>query len=486
MINRYGIFIILLLAFSLRIYSIQAPLIGIHSWRQTDTASIARNYYENGYRFSYPQIDWGGDTPGYVECEFPLYPFVVALGYKLFGVHESLGRLFSVFCALTALYFFYRLIKQVGDYRTAFWSSLMLAGLPLNIFFSRAFMPESLLLMSSIIGITFFSQWLDSRRGIHFFISLFFMALAALVKIPTLYLGLPLLYLSWSRYGRKLWNQWPLGLYGLVIFLAVGGWYYHAHGIYLKTGYTFGIWGYGTDKWGNWDLVFSGKYWNALLFQSLAEKHLTWVGVPLFVSGWFIRPWKKEERLFIWWMAALLVYFVIVAQGNYAHDYYQLPFILPAAFFMGKSLSCFVEHSRSSKIKQGLLILWVLAFFLVGLGRYGSLIKEEDSEKSTDLKLARQIQEKVPAGDRIIVVDGGNPTILYLAHKKGWHANPIHMVSPFIKDRVRLGAKYLVGPRAPFNNQTIRGLLEQLMVQYPVVVDNRDFFILKISSPEPG
>ncbi|MBC1240711.1 hypothetical protein, partial [Nostoc sp. 2RC] len=62
---------LLTLAIAIRIYNINSPIIGIHSWRQSDTAAMARNFYENNFNLFYPQIDWGGNSPGYCETEFP-------------------------------------------------------------------------------------------------------------------------------------------------------------------------------------------------------------------------------------------------------------------------------------------------------------------------------------------------------------------------------------------------------------------------------
>ncbi|HEX9614212.1 MAG TPA: hypothetical protein VGA55_01830, partial [Bacteroidota bacterium] len=80
--------ILLALALTVRLYNVEAPLIGAHSWRQTQTAMIARNFYENGHNFFYPQVDWGGSTPGYFESEFPIYAYVVSLVYQIAGFSE--------------------------------------------------------------------------------------------------------------------------------------------------------------------------------------------------------------------------------------------------------------------------------------------------------------------------------------------------------------------------------------------------------------
>src|SRR5689334_24861527 len=71
------------LTLALRLVDVDKPFLDLQTWRQADTAAIARNYYEEGLDFLHPRVDWRGDTPGYVEMEFPLYNFLVACGYRL-------------------------------------------------------------------------------------------------------------------------------------------------------------------------------------------------------------------------------------------------------------------------------------------------------------------------------------------------------------------------------------------------------------------
>ena len=67
-----------------------------HAWRQYDTAAIARNFAEGPFHILYPQVDWRGNSPGYVESEFQIYTATVAVLYRLFGVHEWLGGAVNV------------------------------------------------------------------------------------------------------------------------------------------------------------------------------------------------------------------------------------------------------------------------------------------------------------------------------------------------------------------------------------------------------
>src|SRR5260370_38619645 len=79
-------------AVAARLILIDQPYIDHWSWRQSDVAAIARNFEQNGFHFAYPQIDWAGDSPGYVGTEFPILPFVAPICYEFAGVREGIRR----------------------------------------------------------------------------------------------------------------------------------------------------------------------------------------------------------------------------------------------------------------------------------------------------------------------------------------------------------------------------------------------------------
>jgi len=96
---------ILIIAFIFRLYKINTPLADLHSWRQADTASVARNYVKNGIDLFHPVYDdlsnvqSGIDNPnGYRMVEFPIYNAIVAILYKIFPIFtlEIWGRLTTI------------------------------------------------------------------------------------------------------------------------------------------------------------------------------------------------------------------------------------------------------------------------------------------------------------------------------------------------------------------------------------------------------
>jgi hypothetical protein len=116
--------------------------------------------------------------------------------------------------------------------------------------------------------------------------------------------------------GAALVRRPALWLFLVLVLAPVALWYAHAHALYREGGVTFGIWEYGSDKWGNWRLVASGDFWNGVLLRSLAERHLTWAGVPLALAGLFLPRVGRRGGLVDWWLVALGVYLVVVARGT--------------------------------------------------------------------------------------------------------------------------------------------------------------------------
>ena len=66
---RRILFVLILLSIAVRFVNIDATVIGWHSWRQADTAALARNFHDSGEGILYPRSDWGGG--GYAAHPIP-------------------------------------------------------------------------------------------------------------------------------------------------------------------------------------------------------------------------------------------------------------------------------------------------------------------------------------------------------------------------------------------------------------------------------
>ena len=112
------------------------------SWRECDIGAVSRNFAREGMNPLYPRIDWRGDGPGYAEMELPIFPFLTAIGYEIFGVHDQLGRGLAFLFSLGALFFFYRLAREYLTVYPALIAFTFFAFNPLIVDQSTALQPR--------------------------------------------------------------------------------------------------------------------------------------------------------------------------------------------------------------------------------------------------------------------------------------------------------------------------------------------------------
>src|SRR5438094_2806795 len=206
-------------AVAARLILIDQPYIDRWSWRQSDVAAIARNFEENGFHFTYPQIDWAGDAPGYVGTEFPILPFVAAICYKFAGVHEWIGRLQAVIFFAASLPFFFLLVREIFGDTAAIWATFFYGFAPLNVFAGRSFMPDVPSLSLALIGLYFFLRWIDDEKSTSLFPSATMFSLPLLIKLPSAIIGAPLLFLVWQNWRWNFLRRPSLWLFAAITIL---------------------------------------------------------------------------------------------------------------------------------------------------------------------------------------------------------------------------------------------------------------------------
>lgn len=459
------------LGLGLRLIWIDQPLVDQQAWRQADTAAIARNYYEEGYDLLYPRIDWRGDSSGFVESEFPLYPFTVAVFYQMLGgAHEWVGRLLSALASAAAGVLLYGLgLRLYGPGWPPRLAALVFLLSPYNVYFGRAFMPEATMLLFSVGALLAFACWAESGGRALLAAAVVATALAFLVKIPTLYLGFPLVALAWARWGWGFLRRPVLWLFLVLVLLPPALWYYHAHRLFEQTGLTFGIWNsYGYDKWSG-----SGAdlaYW-LLMVRRLGEGVLTPVGLALVLLGLTWQRGGRGEVMVYAWVGGLLLYLALVPEGNRRLEYYQLPFVAPGALLVGKALAEFLGPSpgtaswlsRAAARMAPRLRMAMTLGLLAAVVAWGAVVVEPLYRPSnlrgyyTGCRYAGEIlARKLPSSVLLVVGDldenagaprrAQSPTMLYYCRRKGWQITPEEFNQARLDSLAAKGAAYFVVP----------------------------------------
>lgn len=399
-------------AVAVRFLWLAGPFIDSWSWRQTDVAAIARNYFTGGFHFAWPQIDWAGDTPGYVGTEFPLLPFLAALAYRLVGVREWIGRSETLLVFLATLPFFYRIVRRVFEARSALWATLFYCFAPLGIVASRAFMPDIPSLGLLLVGLHFFAVWCETRSRRALAWAAVATSVSLLIKLPAAVIGAPLLYLASERFGGRLPRERGLWVFGAVALGPAAIWYWHAREVaeHYYPFHFFGGGGFRIESFG----------WYARIFWQTVTSTLTPVLAALALAGaWLARAGRgKFARLFHWWLAAMGLFIVIVGWGN-RHQWYQLPLVPIAAAFAGYAMARLETRWRT---RAGFSFAMSTAVIVALAGCsffYTRPFYQPTAQSWLDLGVA--LGRITGPHDLIIAADEGDPTAFYYAQRKGWH-----------------------------------------------------------------
>jgi len=480
--------LIIIAGFRTRRININQPILETAGWRQCYTASIARNFYYNGMNIFYPQVSYGGNTAGYIGgAEFNLYPFMVALLYKVFGVHECLGRLASIIAFCGGAFFLYKLTKKYAGTTSGLITLLFFTFNPYIFFYSRAFQPESAMLFFSIAMLYFFSEWIDKEGWWRFTLMTLFATLAFLVKIPTICLGLPLLYLCLQKYKLNVLKQWKLWIFTAVSILLTFLWYNHSN--YLKTieggisnntlSFTYYVFEYSIY----YAMRFS--FYKKVFFNEVFEKDLIYVGGVFFVLGIIFTLRKREFRYIHYWLLAILVYFFIAAKEVEWHTYYTIPIIVPASIYIGYAIKNSLKLINAYKITgikkivlQALFVIMVVALPLISYHKITGRYKAKRLEKDYPVQVAGNIVDETAfENDLVICCIWGGPELLYYCNRRGWNMDANSCSIEGIEALKKEGADYFVTTKLDVIESSV---IDYLKKNYETIRSTGEYLIVKL------
>jgi len=187
-------------------------------------------------------------------------------------------------------------------------------------------------------------------------------------------------------------------------------WYWHAHQV-AEEFYTHHFFGAGGIR-----IVNLSWYWN--IARQTATSSLTPILPIMAVVGLFVAPRSRYPRLFHWWLAAMILFVIIVGWGN-RHRWYQLLLVPITAAFAGAACAFIGSKIASSRVAVVTLSILLTGSFALLAYVYVRPLYEPSAAQLRDAGLGLN---KITAPDALIVAaDMGDPTIFYYARRKGWH-----------------------------------------------------------------
>jgi 4-amino-4-deoxy-L-arabinose transferase-like glycosyltransferase len=447
----------------LRLVQIWMPVLGVHSWRQADTAAMARHFAEQGTPIWLPQIDWGGANAGFVESEFPLYPFLVSRLYGLMGVQEWLGRGLSVFCSALTIWLVIRLGRRWFTPQVGWWAGLAFALAPLGVYYGRTFQAEALLVLCAAGSLEAHSIFVERRKAWALSLSWICFTGAALIKvIPLLWLGLPLLLVQLTpsprakaesppqilrRLLKLSLNPW-FWVYASTALAVTSAWYVHAYQLGEASGLTFGFWGEDSDR-SNIGLALNLSSWVDLAFRT-GLRALVVSGVPLLMIG-TMRSWRfGGGRIALGGAIGMLICTLATMRSSTVHEYYQFPFLLFSSPLVGLGWQTLEYKKRRWPIQMLLSITLIASLSILSIDYWAV----ETRQRSIWMPLAETIRREIPANARVVTVTDSDPTLLNLARRQGWIISSRELTLDQLKKLKGDGASYVTGSLSWHNTYT--------------------------------
>lgn len=428
--------IIFMLIFCIRLLAItNSPYEHGESWRESDTESIAKNFVEEDFNIFHPQFNYDGPKPNYVQLEFQITTFLIAILYKAFGYHYALARIVPIIFFMGSVYFLYLIGKRHYPYNQVNLAILLYGILPLNIFFSRAIMPESAALFFYLGAYFFFLKWIDEDRKTMLFISAVFTSLAISQKIPVIFIGVAMLMVAIYKFRSKIFRVWELYAFSLISLIPPYLYFYSLKNI-AEFKFVDGI-----AKKHILPKFFSAIFTNKALdfFKESLPSSFTLVAIILSIIGLLLLDWKKESAIGFWFIAIFIEVITIVAVIRF--DYYLI-FLSPLIALLGAKTLSYLNNLRFG------IILTTIIILTIGYHSYIEILPNyiQLTAFLEQAEIVKQCTEK----DDLIVVGTFSPALINACDRKGWRANidyydyipkePIAEINYFIEH----GAKYFV------------------------------------------
>jgi hypothetical protein len=443
---------------------ISAPTYG---WRPTDLAGIAINYYRNGFHFFYPQVMWGGAGAGHVEMEFPLQPFLTALLFKVFGQHDALCEVVPLACGFGIVWVTGALGRYLfGDVAGLAAGVITALSPTLTNITSYGMWADPPMVFFGALGIYWLLRWTDGESSRRLWAGAASIALAILLKITGLYLGLVVLYLFVRRYGLRFLLKPTTWLTAAAILLPPVLWYAHGYRMYLEDGNTFGILAAGSLKFGTTSTLTDLYIYKRTAIRIVVD-HLTPIGFLAFAYGLYLSFIRREALVFTW-LAAVALHALVSFQGiRFAGHVGYLLTILPVCNLAGglgfQTGLAWLRQRLGDRWRPAVLVPLTAAFtvlVIVNVVAASEHFKYRDLGFENALWKGKQltgfkVAELTRPGSLIIVADHEMdgltpqtwmtpPDVFFFGHRRGWYFTLSYATPERIEDLRTKGAEYFV------------------------------------------
>ena len=432
---KYDIRFWLLILFLLRLIGITNPPLEMsHSWRQSLTAMISRNFIEYGPNLLYPRIDMGGIREGIIGSEFPFFNYLIYLFDKMFGYDHWYGRLINLSVTTVGVFYFFRLIKGLMTERIAFFSALLLA-LSVWFGFARKIMPDTFSVSLVIIGLFYAYNYLVNSNKWSLLCFFIFITLGVLCKIPAVSLCAVLVVMFFVP-QIEFYKKVAVSIVSILSGAVVSWWYFYWVP-YLVATYRYELFFPRSFSEGIQEIV--------TVVPDLLEKFYfvafsSFIAFACCLGGLAYLSKRNNIRKFtLIGISSISVIFglFIIKTGIVfpKHSYYVVPFVPVMAFIAG----CFLSQLKA---KYAVVLTLLIGVESVANQQDDMFIKDSQRYKLTLKDIASGY---VPKDSLVIMNTTWSPQQIFFAERRGWSEYTETLLKPGYLDSLQdLGGSYLI------------------------------------------
>jgi 4-amino-4-deoxy-L-arabinose transferase-like glycosyltransferase len=503
--GRLAVFAVFLLVLAMRLPHLGDSPSGYDAWRQSDTEAMARNFAEHRFNILYPQLNYQGPPPNYAQLELQVTTWTIAVLYRLFGYHYELARMVPIGFFIGSALFVYKIALLRASRHTACLAVLLYGLFPLNVLYSRAIMPESAALFFYTGAYYWFSLWIVKEERRLLLAAALFTALAIGVKVPAVFVGVPMAAMAYAKYGLSLLRKLELWLFAL-LSLAPPAVYYAWLGTVAESDFVSGI----AVKH-----IFPkmAAAWAApeamAFFARELPKAFTWTGLALVLVGAVAVIRRKQWAEAVWALAVLAEWAMIVAVIRFN---YYLIFAGPVmalfaaaapAMSAGKadagrnrfSARDLAAHFRTASVqpiarfaaqlapikRKAALGLIALIIGICACESYFS-VKPLYAFQDRELIAQAELVQRLTAPDDLIVTGLDDPSLLNASRRAGWRVTNSIPGDPVgeLYDFLSQGAAYFVPMKGYIDGDPEGRLKKILDERFPKLGDENGYFLYKL------
>ncbi len=440
-----------------------APWEYFNSWRQSDTYSIACNYYQFNMNPLMPQFNYDGASGNYVQLELQIVPYISAIIFKLLGgMTPVVPRLLSVLFFVGSAVYLRLIAERFTNKLCGLVAMAIYLFMPLSMGIAHATMPEACAMFFYCGSMWYLLRWHEGGADKTCIISAIFLSLAIMQKLPVAFVGLlVLMVFIWKKkFASKLFF-----LYGIIAVVPVIAYYIYA-GSVAKFDFVSGI----ATKHAFTEEILSifTKPGIAFFYHNL-PKCIGVLPVIGAAAGLIIMLKQRKNKFGIFWAISILLELVtIVAMIRF--EYYLVFFLPVVAILCGVLIYNLGGKSRVAGVIMAVLLAFNLA---IASNWYWQNAMKVDAGIDS---VGRIVSEYVEPQESVAIAVS-NPAYLNAANRRGWRANikyyeyipknPKEEIDYFIQE----GASYFVVVDGAVYGDEGGAYAEYLQENFPLYIE---------------